>query len=243
MNETEKHLQVLRHSILRARYVQAHSLCQDAEALEDWATFKVQIHLSSDDQNAFRTRSLPPEEAWESLTTRARAFLLKGPRDLTDNRKILEALRHFAQGHEQEQAILKGLANLEADWLKFDSHSKEIRAYKIMIANLETGEEHALTDNELAFAWVYGRVLHADRERIEASEAFPLRQQYQAAVSVIAHLTIVILNMLSLFQGLLEIEAIPPSLKGAFSEPVVLPESLLAKAPTITRTWEDAVQD
>lgn len=57
-----------------------------------------------------------------------------------------------------------------------------------------------LNDSALAFAWIYGDVVHADSDRRESGQPFGLVERNRAAVPMVVRLTILAMHTLKLVE-------------------------------------------
>lgn len=171
--------------VLRARRVCHHSLARDQEALKRLINPSWQVAVPEGGGTAKVRRTLPPEEAFESLAARVRPLILQ--EDPVHYSKALNALGYLikdAQGAEKAQQYLK---SLRQPWKSVNSASAEVRAYRVEVGPADhSAPPLVMSDNSLAFAWFYGDVVHADAARRESAAAFDIVTRYEAAVHVIA---------------------------------------------------------
>lgn len=84
---------------------------------------------------------------------------------------------------------------LRAAWRAIDPRGTGLNAYSVQIAPMQDGQPMAdaassLADNELAFAWLYGDVVHHDPERLAATGVAGVRERYRAAAPLVCRVMI-----------------------------------------------------
>ena len=186
---------------LRARRVAEHSLAQNREKLM-WharSTWKLETHESGEQYLVIES---PPEEQLESAAARVRPIILEG--DPAHHGKVTRAIGLLLKDVEDEN-VHRGLKSITDGWKSLDPDGTDIRGYSLQIANRKTGEKtDALADNVLAFAWIYGDVVHADSERRAKGEPFGVAERYRAAAPLVCQIMVKTINTLTLIQGLSE---------------------------------------
>lgn len=75
-------------------------------------------------------------------------------------------------------------------------------AYRVLVANTATGEEHDLDAHRLALAWIYGDVVHHDTERRREGDPFGLRDRFRAAVPLVAWTMVATVELLAYIEVL-----------------------------------------
>ncbi|MBF4138136.1 hypothetical protein [Streptomyces albidoflavus] len=184
-----RHLANLTAFVLRARRVEAHSLAADRTALMALASGNMTVSPQPDG-SAVITQVLPPEEQVESAAARVRPLLLE--QEPCNYGKAIAALKHY---HPEDKATYRTLSE---EWRRRTRQgSSQNGSYQVMTKNLVTEAEHQLHDVDLAFAWIYGDVVHHDPDRRKAADPFGLAERYKAAAPLVAGLmvrTIALLN-------------------------------------------------
>lgn len=172
--------------VLRARRVKAHSLYQDFAALERVGDVTFEIDVTSD--GTWMTQALPPEEVIESAAARVRPLLLQNEDAYHQN--TLKALKWLLRGVERKD-VLALLGSLKREWSEFDPQGRETLAYAVQHGSLDEQEPTAaVADNVLAFAWIYGDVVHNDSERLAETTQHGVAERYRAAAPIVCRLIV-----------------------------------------------------
>jgi len=206
--------------VLRARRVGRNSLARDREALEKLCKPSWQMTFTEGERLAKVTRTLPPEEALESLAARVRPLILQD--DPVHYSKALKALGYLLKDVEGAAEAHEYIKRLRQRWKSINSLSDEVRAYRVEVGPSDRSTPpEVMSDNSLAFAWFYGDVVHADAARRESAAAFDIVTRYEAAVHVIATVAWLAYATLHFIEqlvadGLLTLD------EEAFSEPVTV---------------------
>lgn len=217
--------------VVRARRVAAHSLAQDREALKRLAADTAEI--SSDPSTGVGValrRSYPPEEVIESAAARVRPIILEG--EDCYYRNALSALGLMLKDRDPRygtdiKAIRKQWdSRVRRDLVDLDS------APTVHVANAATGESGTLNVVELGLAWIYGDVVHHDRDRRNESHIFGLRERFSAAVPLVAFTMLSTLTLLDSIRMLHEAQQIEVA-ESALTEPVVLESTTFTQRATI----------
>lgn len=87
--------------------------------------------------------------------------------------------------------------------------------------------ETRISDNALAFSWIYGDVVHADTERREEGQVFGVEERYRAAVPVVVRLMMLAMVTLTITERL-NADGMLPDLGDVFEEDVVVTETEIA---------------
>lgn len=188
----ERHTRTLRAFVYRARRVEAHSIVQDPETLEGYATGRMTLELVGTSANL--VQRLPLEENLESLAARVRPFLLQ--REATNNRRVTGALEYFAGNDAELKAAIHGL---KTRWHRLRPDSKDLLGWSAQVAVSADAPIETMTDLQLAYAWLYGEVVHGDEARLAEAASFGLDERFRAATLLVgnaARLTVWTLNTL-----------------------------------------------
>jgi hypothetical protein len=189
-----RHKRCLELFTVRARRVEAHPLARDKDELHRLATANFDVEANPETGQATLRRSFPPEEVVESAAARVRPFILD--RDPIYHGKVTAALGAFAVGN--------GLATAEVTkakswWKVIDPRSEQVRGYAIQRITVD-GEADYVSDNVLAFAWIYGDTIHADDQSIARAAPFDVDERFQAAVPLVAGIMIRVIAMLRMVE-------------------------------------------
>jgi hypothetical protein len=180
----QRHLARLTAFVLRARRVQAHSLYKDYDALERIGTVPFEFEISAD--GVWMTQRLPPEEVVESAAARVRPLLLK--QEDAHFQHTLTALGWLLRDNDRAD-VTQVLVGLKQGWAEFDSKGRGTLAYAVQTGRVDEEEvSPMISDNVLAFAWIYGDVVHGDAERLAETEQHGVRERYRAAAPLVCRL-------------------------------------------------------
>ncbi|MEW1751008.1 hypothetical protein [Streptomyces angustmyceticus] len=166
----------------------------------------MKIKVRFDNGEARIRYELPPEEVVESAAARLRPILLKS--DDCFHMKALAALGYFCRISPRDAECVRAA---RAEWrARVNPSTREEAGYWVMVADTATGEDRDLDARRLAMAWIYGDVVHHDRERRQEGDAFALLDRFRAAVPLLAWAmvgTIELLNCIRALQrdGLLQL--------------------------------------
>jgi hypothetical protein len=186
----DRHVQVLSAFVLRARRVEAHSLAADLEVLRKLAAVEMTIQITT--EGAFLSQTLPPEEQVESAAARVRPILLET--EDVHYRKVMNALGFFARDAGTEFA--GKIAALRGEWARIQPRGTDVLGSSVQIQHPDGTRSDFLSDTELAFAWIYGDVVHNDAERLAATEMHGVENRYKAAAPLVARLVLLTLSTL-----------------------------------------------
>jgi hypothetical protein len=226
--------------VLRARRVERHSLAADRDALVKLMRGEIQVIAHANGEADFR-QDLPPEEVVESAAARVRPLLLE--REDCFYGKALTALQYFCRDLPNEVQWAKGFGRA---WRDRVGEGPKETGYRVMVTDTTTGQSSELNDRQLALAWIYGDVVHHDRERREVADQLGVLERYRGAVSLVAFTmvhSIALLNKLRILQREGGIRLRPE----VFEEPVVVESRVwerrgrLFQAPVGTPSPCDAV--
>ncbi|WP_199813767.1 hypothetical protein [Streptomyces sp. NRRL F-2747] len=198
-NEAEveqRNQQCLEAFVVRARRVAEHSLAGDWEKLVALVNPKAEVRCENGEW--WLLYELPAEEVVESAAARIRPIILKT--EDCFHMKVLNALgyacRELPRDAERVQAV-------RAEWkIRVDPATPLDAAYRVLVADAVTGEEHDLDAHRLAMAWIYGDVVHHDTERRKESDPFGLRDRFRAAVPLVAWTMVATIELLNYIEAL-----------------------------------------
>lgn len=214
-----RHVQRLSEFVLRARRVEAHSIAQDRQRLRELSQATVTVQYEVEPKRTILIRQFPPEEQLESAAARVRPFLLQ--KDRVHHKKVIEALGFLLHGRT-ETRLTTVLDELRERWDRFDPRGTDILAYSLQTFGMDgSSSSDAVADNVLAFAWIYGDVVHADADRLAGTEHLGIEGRYEAATLVVAQLVVASIMTLGFIRELQELGAIslPPEV---FEQQVVV---------------------
>ncbi|MFE0916082.1 MULTISPECIES: hypothetical protein [unclassified Streptomyces] len=219
----QRHRSNVEAFVLRARRVEEHSLAADWEGLVALGAGSLKVTVTG--AQAVVRQELPAEELVESAAARVRPLLLE--EDPCSYLKALAAVGYFCQGLPRETSEAKAK---RAEW---QARTKPAAAsgYTVMVGNTTTGQTASLTDHDLAWAWIYGDVVHHDPKRRRDADPFGLAERFRAAVPLVTWAMVAAIELLNHIRALQHdgILGLRPDL---FDEQVVLSST----------TWEHAAQ-
>lgn len=177
---SQQQLAILSTFVLRARRVAAHSLVQDEEVFRGLATGQMRIEFEGD--QVFIVKQYPPEEQIESAAARVRPLLLQG--DPTHWAKVLNALGFFAKGNA---SAIEHLGKLRKGW-RAVSEDQGDEGRSIQLVSPDGKETEPTSDLKLAYAYIYGDVVHHDEQRIASVEGFDITHRFEEAATLVARI-------------------------------------------------------
>ncbi|MCI0156408.1 hypothetical protein KNO15_06835 [Leifsonia shinshuensis] len=220
----ERHLSSLKSFVLRARRIRAHSLARDAKLLMELQNPRLTIHFTPETGDMRVIVKVPPEEQVESAAARVRPLILNG--EDTYHAKVMNALLYFAQKAGLSGSGLESLREMKRQWAKTNPNGKNLGFYEVRVQT--NGEpESRISDNALAFSWIYGDVVHADTARRDEGRAYGVEERYRAAIPVVARLMMLAMVTLTITERL-RTDGVLPDLGDAFDEDVVITATELA---------------
>ncbi|MDI9941391.1 hypothetical protein SIM91_02090 [Rhodococcus opacus] len=214
--------------VLRARRVKAHSLYQDFEKLERVGSVQFDLDVTSD--GVWMTQSLPPEEVVESAAARVRPLLLQT--EDAHHQKVLKALKWMLRDVERDD-VRKFFDSLKEEWAEFDPQGRNTLAYAVQHGHVDEQEPTpALADNVLAFAWIYGDVVHGDNERLAETEDHGVAERFRAAAPLVCRLIVQTVATLHFIEWLRDqgLIAMPEEI---FERPVVVDDPVFRQKVTV----------
>jgi hypothetical protein len=185
---------VLATFILRARRVEEHSLAADRAQLLDWAQGKAKLTVRTDGGLSELAIDLPDEEALDSLAARCRPFILNN--ESVYHAKVMNAFGYLLR---QNQDLMAKVQGLKAGWRRLGPSSKAALAYDSQIGATGGPLGIPVTDVALAYAWLYGDLVHADdiTDRVGNHD---IDDRYQGAALVIAGVAVQAISTLGLIR-------------------------------------------
>lgn len=176
--------------VLRARRIEAHSLAKDRDRLRRLAQGELAVVVSA--AGAVLRQDLPPEEVIESAAARVRPLLLA--EEDCHFLSTLSSIKYYVP-NETARAWTKAV---RSEWHSrtTESHVARTTGVQVHVADTSTGASGSMNDTELALAWIYGDVVHHDRDRRDRADIFGLAERYRCAVPMVAYMMRAALNVL-----------------------------------------------
>lgn len=214
--------------VLRARRVAAHSLAADPRRLLEVAQVTILLESDPATGGTVLVQDLPPEEQIESAAARVRPLLLQG--EEVFHGSVFNAIGFFLQG-DGHAGRREHFEQLRAAWRAIDPRGTGLNAYSVQVAPMQNGQPMAeavssLADNELAFAWLYGDVVHHDPERLAATGVAGVRERYRAAAPLVCRVMIQTIATLR-FVELLASHGLLPVPQAALTAEVVVADPVM----------------
>ncbi|MBA2444232.1 MAG: hypothetical protein H0V49_02750 [Nocardioidaceae bacterium] len=205
----ERHCERIASFVRRARRVEAHSLLRDLQRFNAWAEGTTTI--APFDGVTYMTQHVPPKEAFESLASRCRPFLLQG--DPIHWSAVFGSMRAFLK---QDPRFGPAVEELRRSWAVAEAPDPDTG---FAVVRPEEVESQAVWFSTLADSWLYGDLVHADPQSQAKASGHSLNSRYCAAVLLYGQVAIHVVATLNLIRqardvGLLDIA------EAAFSDPV-----------------------
>lgn len=218
----QRHRSRIEAFVLRARRVKEHSLYKDYDEL--LRVGKVTLEIEPDEAGQlWMTQTLPPEELVESAAARVRPLILQD--EDSCYKHTLAALGWFLRGVDHQE-VRRVLDSLKKEWAEFDSKGRTTLAYSVQMGRVgEAGPDQPVADNVLAFAWIYGDVVHGDRERLAETALHGVKERYRAAAPLVCRLIQQTAATLHVIEWLIGLGLIAVS-DEVFKREVVVPETV-----------------
>jgi hypothetical protein len=200
--------ETLRRFVLRARRVQAHSLVQGWDELLHYAAGEFQGQIDASGRMSI-TRRLPnDEEVFESLASRVRPLTVKS--EPVYYVKVFDAIDRALSNADVDDAQRARLGELRRAWEAAEIQGTQTQAYAVQSARIDgTGATNLVSDTQLAAAWLYADLVHADAQGPKQEAlAFPLRERYSAAVRLFSHLAVLTVATLRMVESLRDSSAL-----------------------------------
>ncbi len=209
---------MLKSFILRARRIRAHSLAKDPRLLVRLRRPQFQVHVTPASGETTIVMDLPPEEQVESAAARIRPLILKS--EDTYHAKVMNALLYFGQKNSLSDKDMDVLRGWKKEWAKVSPKGKSLGFYEVRFQ--KAGEaETRITDNALAFSWIYGDVIHADSSRRAEGQVYGVDERFRAAIPVVVQVMMLAMATLTITEQLRS-HGVLPDLGDAFDEQVVV---------------------
>ncbi|MET9695176.1 hypothetical protein ABZY81_43610 [Streptomyces sp. NPDC006514] len=219
----QRHCSNLEAFVLRARRVEKHSLAADWNELVALGAGSMKVTVTG--EQAVLRQELPPEELVESAAARVRPLLLED--DPCAYLKALAAVGYFCRDLPGETSEVKAK---RAEWQARTRPAAD-SGYTVMLENTTSGQTTSLTDHDLAWAWIYGDVVHHDPRRRRDADPFGLAERFRAAVPLITWAMVAAIELLNHIRALQH-----DGILGL--RPEVLDQEVVLRSTT----WEQAAQ-
>lgn len=213
-----QHLTALKSFVLRARRIRAHSLASDPGLLVKLHNPQFRILFTPATGEMKVVLDLPPEEQIESAAARVRPLILND--EDTYHAKVMNALLYFGRKGNLPDADMKVLRDWKKEWAKVNPKGKSLGYYEVRMRKQGQAETR-ISDNALAFSWIYGDVVHADSARREEGQAYGVEERFRAAVPVVVRLMTLAMVTLTITEQL-KARGVLPDLGDIFDEAVVV---------------------
>lgn len=215
--------------VLRARRVKAHSMYRDLEMVQ--RVGRVELRVEKDLDGVWLVQDLPAEEVVESAAARLRPLILQD--EYAHYGKMINALKRFLRGTTLPDVpggpptdSSAFLAGLKSEWAEFDPNKRTAQAYAVQSSRLSDGQtSEVLSDNVLAFAWIYGDVVHGDTERLRETEQHGVKERFRAAAPLVCRLMEMTVATLHVIEWLRHQELLPMLPDAIFEQDVVVAET------------------
>ncbi|MGV9976508.1 hypothetical protein ACWDUH_02380 [Micromonospora wenchangensis] len=159
---------------------------------------------------------LPDEETLDSLAARCRPFLLKG--DPVYHAKVTNALGFFIQ--DAPDAIREDHRKIRESWRPLDPGDRRTLGYESRTGFVAGELGELVTDKELAYAWLYGDLVHADDGADDRVHGHDIDARFQAGALLIANVAVRAIGTLNFLRHL-QREGYTGLEEGVFTERVI----------------------
>lgn len=172
--------------VRRLRRVAAHSVARDWDHLAHLESPKLHARIDVETGRSTLTTVLQREEAIESLAARIRPLILSN--DSAHYARGLNCLSRLAY-LDGQLAVCRQLREFKRRWRELDPTSTSGTFYVVQAGHADDPDiASAMQDSQLALAWFYGDVVHADLERHAGSSLFGIEHRFEAATLHVARL-------------------------------------------------------
>ena len=184
-NLKARHTATLESFVLRARRIEAHSLASDKHALHKLSTMEFKVEFRPQEGKSYIVQELPPEEQVESAAARVRPLILQS--EPTHYSKVIKALGYFVRDDPELSTAVKAIRK---DWERIQPNGTNHLGSYTQIQNAEGEQSALLSDTELAFAYIYGDVIHHDPARLASTKMFGVKERFKAATPIVAFMMV-----------------------------------------------------
>ncbi len=190
----DRHRERIAAFVHRARRVKSHSLLQDLQQFKRWAEGTTTI--GAVDGVMCMTQDVPPEEAFESLASRCRPFLLQG--ETIHWSAVFGSLRAFLK---QDARFGPAVEELRKAWAVAEAPEPDTG---FAVTRPDEVESQAVWFAALADSWLYGDLVHADPAAQERASGHTFNSRYCAAVLLYGQVAIHVVATLNLISQAME---------------------------------------
>ena len=182
--------------VIRARRVEEHSLAQDKEQLLAWASVSITVVVRAEDGQPQTVRwHLPPEEPLDSLAARCRPFVLND--DAVYWAKVTKALRSVLRGTDAED-LTAAVQRLRDAWGALDKNKPGFEVYESRAGDENGVLGELIGTKALAYAWLYGDLVHANDDTLERVGDHDINDRYRAGAHLITNIAFRVIETLNL---------------------------------------------
>jgi hypothetical protein len=196
----ERQLALLEWFVVRARRIEEHSLGQDKDQLLTWASGTFTVSGVQGQSPTSVCWDLPPEEPLDSLAARCRPFILKNDPVYWVN--VTGALGYFLRDQDAEDLTAR-LGALRTSWRGLDKDTRGSLGFQSRAGGNGDDLGELVDSKALAYAWLYGDLVHADDDIPERVGEHDIDDRYRAGAILIANVAlhaIVTLNLVRVLQ-------------------------------------------
>lgn len=203
--------------VVRARRIASHSLARDGDRLMRLSGGEMKVAFR--DGKASVRFDYPPEEQIESAAARVRPLLL----DDVSMPSVLKAIKSLTADSDERERIRAWARQRRQTWDRRTGKVLVEPGYVALIHSTETGESGSADQIQLALAWIYGDVVHHDRELLNRTKLWGVGERFRGAVPLVAYLMVESIGVLMTIREL-EKRGILTVSPEAWSVPVVAEE-------------------
>lgn len=191
---TASDIATINRFVFRARRVAAHSLAQDRAELGRHVRGSLDGTLELNGRVTLVQR-LPNEEAFESLAARLRPLTVRSEPIFYE--KVFAAL--VTTTNDEHRATI---AMLLREWQDAEIQGTQVQGFAMQQSNADgTDVTDFVSDTQLAAAWLYADLVHADASGPKAKAlVFTMAERYSAAVRVFSRMALLTLHTLELIE-------------------------------------------
>jgi hypothetical protein len=195
----ERHLAVLEWFVIRARRVEEHSLAQDKKRMLEWASSTFTFSQAQDEPTASVRWHLPPEEPLDSLAARCRPFILNN--DSVYWAKVTNAIGYFLRDQDAED-LAAHVQNQRSSWRKLDKDTPGDLGYQSQTGQDGQDLGELVGSKTLAYAWLYGDLVHADVASPDRIGEHDIDDRYRAGAILITRIALHVIATLNLVRAM-----------------------------------------
>lgn len=203
----ERHVERIRRFVTRGLHVETHSfIVKHAHQLVDWAHGRIDVTIHGDGTVSIAI-PLPDVEAMESMAARVRPLILHN--EVANFSNVLESVGYLVRDLPKDEYLRIAHQTLKKAWKARRPEAGRKLAYEVWVDDLG-----AITDVDLALAWLYADLIHQDLDAHMRALKVDQRGRYQAGVLVlcsVAYHVKAAMNLVRMIadRGLIDLD-IPP---------------------------------